>query len=130
MSKEFTLGKKERLKSRKLIDQLFSEGKKFGVAPFRVFYRIEKDNGTALQFGVGVSSKHFKKSTDRNRVKRLVREAYRLQKNKLKEQLKEQNVQLAVFIIYTDRELPLYNDVFVKMEKVLDKLFTISGDRK
>ncbi|MES1226963.1 MAG: ribonuclease P protein component, partial [Bacteroidota bacterium] len=82
MAKQFTLGKKERLKSRKSIEQLFNEGKSFAVSPCRVFYMILPFNATStsfiVQFGAGVSTKNFKKAVDRNRIKRLVREAYRL----------------------------------------------------
>ena len=122
MTKKLTLGKNERLKSRKLIDQLFSEGKKFGIAPFRVFYLYTTTEKSSLQCGVGVSSKNFKKSVDRNRVKRLMREAYRLQKTLLADCIKEKNDSLNLFVIYTGKELPLYADVYEKMKKILDKL--------
>ncbi len=85
MAKQFTLGKNERLKSRKLIEQLFKEGKSFNAFPFRVYYLLQVVPLTAmpknsLQFGAGASAKNFKKAVDRNRIKRLAREAYRLQK--------------------------------------------------
>lgn len=120
MPKQFTLGKSERLKSRKQTELLFSDGKKFSVHPFRIFY-----SGTAIsgmRFGVGVSSKNFKKAVDRNRVKRVVREAYRLQKNELQEQLKERGVGMNIFFIYTGKELPVYSDTYEKVGKILIKL--------
>ena len=125
MTKKLTLHKNERLKSRKLIEQLFSEGKKFGIAPFRVFYLHTAAEKLYLQCGVGVSSKNFKKSVDRNRIKRLMREAYRLQKSLLADCIKEKNYSLHLFVIYTGKELPLYADVHDKMKKVLDKLCDI-----
>ena len=130
MAKQYTLGKNERLKSRKQIELLFSEGKKFVVAPFRVFYLFENppainNSQTALQFGVGVSSKHFKKAVDRNRIKRLTREAYRLQKNDLKEKLKLKGRQLNLFVIYTSKEIPDFNLVKDKLALALKKLETL-----
>jgi len=122
MTKKLTLGKTERLKSRKLIDQLFSEGKKFGIAPFRVFYLYTASEKPSLQCGVGVSSKNFKKSVDRNTVKRKMREAYRLQKNGLADCIKEKNYSFHLFVIYTSKELPVYAEVHDSMKKVLDKL--------
>lgn len=120
MPKQNTLGKNERLKSRKQIEQLFSEGKKFVVGPFRTFYQF---NGqSVLQFGVGVSAKNFKKAVRRNRIKRLVKEAWRLQKNELKEKLKSENKKLNVFIIYTAKEIPDYKLVSEKIKAVLQKL--------
>ncbi len=75
-----------------------------------------------MRFGVGVSSKNFKKAVDRNRVKRVVREAYRLQKNELQEQLKERGVGMNIFFIYTGKELPVYSDTYEKVGKILIKL--------
>ncbi len=125
MTKKLTLGKNERLKSRKLIDQLFSEGKKFGIAPFRIFYLHTSSEKPVLQCGVGVSSKNFKKSVERNKIKRLMREAYRLQKSLLADCIKEKNYSLNMFVIYTGKELPVYADVHDKMKKILDKLCDI-----
>lgn len=123
MPGKFTLGKKERLKSQKDIGELFAGGKKLVVSPYRVLY-IAKENSTApwLSFGTGVSAKNFKKAVDRNRVKRLTREAYRLQKNALQEKLRDTNTHLNIFFIYTAKELPLYDDVYKKIGIVLDKL--------
>jgi ribonuclease P protein component len=123
VAKQFTLGKNERLKSRKSIEQLFSEGKKITVAPFKLIYiftRSAKD--PSLLFGTGVSAKNFKKAVDRNRIKRLIREAYRLQKQYLQEKIKTSNIHLNIFFIYTGRELPEYDEVYKKMGVVLNKL--------
>lgn len=127
MAKEFTLGKKERLKSRKLIEQLFKEGKSFVLTPFRVHFMKSKPEDdvskkNSLKFGVGVSTKNFKKAVDRNRIKRLTREAYRLQKKFLEEKLMDNNNLLNVFIIYTSKELPVYNELYKKIGLVLSKL--------
>jgi len=101
VAKKLTLGKNERLKSRKQIEQLFSKGKKFSITPFRVYYVFNETSNPPLQSGVGVSNKNFKNAVDRNRIKRLVREAFRLQKISLQEKLKERKGQLIVFFIYT-----------------------------
>lgn len=126
MPQPFTLGKNERLKSRKLIEQLFSEGKKFSVTPFRVFYVVEQNNESGLQVGVGTSTKNFKRAVDRNRIKRLMREGWRLQKNELQEELKMQKQRLLVFIIYTGRDLPDYREILSKTAIVLQKLKTLT----
>ncbi len=84
------------------------------------------DRGSAviarLQAGFGASSRNFKKAVDRNRIKRLTREAYRLQKNALRQRLEETDRSLAVFIIYTGKELPEYDTVTKKMGLILQKL--------
>ena len=142
MAKQFTLGKKERLKSRKLIEQLFSEGRNFPLSPFRVYYIFNSATtpvpialGTRLPtlFGAGVSAKNFKKAVDRNRIKRLIREAYRLQKTDtivtgLQEKLKQKNLRLNVFLIYTGKELPDFNTVKEKVKLILNKLMQIADE--
>ena len=127
MSKQFTLGKEERLKSRKQIEKLFAEGKSFVVSPFRVYFIVNGHPSTIpvdsyLQFGVGVSNKNFRKAVDRNRIKRLTREAWRLQKNELKEAAKKQAKQLNVFFVYTGKELTDFATVKEKVTLALKKL--------
>jgi ribonuclease P protein component len=127
VSKQFTFGKNERLKSRKQIEKLFAEGKSIVVNPFRIYFLLNETNNAQrsilnVQFGVGVSSKNFKKAVDRNRIKRLTREAWRLHKNDLKELLKASGKQLNVFFIYTGKELPDFATVKDKVAVVLKKL--------
>ncbi len=126
----YTLGKTERLKSRKRIEQLFKEGKSFSVFPFRVVYLFvtDKDAFLNLQTGFSVGSKFFKKAVDRNRIKRLMKEAYRLQKNNLEDVIKQNQQTMNVFIIYTGNELPPYETVFDKTGALLNRLIKISGE--
>ena len=128
MAKKLSLGKHQRLKSRKAIEQLFAEGKRFTVAPIRVTYiykQLTGDEPGNLQVGVTVSSKNFKRAVDRNRIRRLLREAWRLQKNSLQERLEERQSSLSVFLIYTGEELPMYNLVSEKLQVILKKLIKL-----
>ena len=131
MPAQFTLGKKERLKRRKIIDQLFSEGKAIHAQPLRVTYKLYRNTlDSPLQAGFSASSRQFKKAIDRNRIKRLLREAWRLQKNSLQEKLALEQKQLAVFIIYTGRELPTFAVVKEQMAVILNKLLKrVNADR-
>ena len=132
MRKQFTLGKEERLKSRKQIEQLFDKGKSIVITPFRVYFLIDEmlnaqrsipiAIGINVQFGVGVSARNFKKAVDRNRIKRLTREAWRLQKNEIAKKAKEAQRQLNVFFIYTGKELPDFTTVKDKVAIALKKL--------
>jgi ribonuclease P protein component len=128
MSKKFTLRKEERIKSQKQTELLFSEGRRFTLAPFRIYYTLVKPGKTSLQFGVGVSKKNFKKAVDRNRIKRLVREAYRLQKITLQDKSVERQYGLTIFFIYTSKELPAFKEVYEKTGKVIDKLTAILSE--
>lgn len=124
----YTFRKDEKLKSRKVIEQLFKEGSPFSNFPFRILWKFNDAAKAPLQTGFAVSSKHFKKAVDRNRVKRLMREAYRLQKNELQSLLTQQQKQLAVFIIYVGNELPDYDLIFDKMDQVLRRLIKIANE--
>jgi ribonuclease P protein component len=135
VTRQFTLGKNERLKSRKRIEQLFSEGKNLSVTSYRIFYLVNKipDHpqtipmtiATNIKIGVGVSGKNFKKAVDRNRIKRLTKEAYRLQKKDLQEILKQKKQQLNIFLVYTGKELPDFNTTKEKVNVILNRLITI-----
>ncbi len=75
----------EKLKQKKEIDMLFSKGKWKTVGALRVIsLPLAKDNEqkTYSKVGVSVSKRYFKKATDRNRIKRLLRESYRLNKER------------------------------------------------
>jgi ribonuclease P protein component len=124
----YTFKKEEKLKSRKSIEQLFKEGRSFSNFPFRVLWNFSEAPVEVLQTGFAVSSKHFKKAVDRNRIKRLLREAYRLQKNELQLQLNLQQKKLAVFIIYIGNELPKYDFIFDKTGSVLNRLIKITNE--
>lgn len=133
MVKKLTLGKEERLKSRKLIDQLFKEGRSFTIFPFRVYYLFPPAQGhrndhQLLQFGVGVSTRNFKHAVDRNRVKRLGREAWRLQKMPFQELLQSKQLPVAVFVIYTGKELPAYAVVSEKITVILKRLIKAADE--
>jgi ribonuclease P protein component len=132
VGRQFTLGKKERLKSRKTIEQLFNSGQRFNVSPFRIFYHFQQDaapSGSPLKAGFAASSRIFKTAVHRNRIKRLTREAWRLQKNPLQEKLRDQGRRLDVFLIYTGREMPVYASVVAGMKLILSRLIELS-DRK
>ncbi len=133
IQRRFTFKSIEKLKSRKLIGQIFKEGESFSHFPFRIIYIYPEKNRSLLQAAFSVSSKNFKKAVYRNRVKRIMREAYRLQKNSLQGELEKNQKYLAVFIIYTSKELPVFENLYAKMQDLLqrlEKIITINDDQK
>ncbi len=137
----YTLGKSDRLKSRKVIEQLFKTGKSFTVFPFRVLYIIKPALtlvnigqptaiGSRLQTGFTVSSRHFKKAVDRNLIKRLMREAYRLQKYELQSSPELDKNSLSIFLIYVGKEIPEYGVVYEKTGVVLKRLIKLINETR
>ncbi len=119
--------KDDKLKSRKTIDLLFSKGQRFSNFPFKVIW-LPENKETVLQAGISVSSRYFKKAVDRNRIKRLMREAYRLQKNLLQEHLEKKELKLSVFILYVGQELPDYGTVFERIGTILKRLIKFTDE--
>jgi ribonuclease P protein component len=114
--------KKEKLKSRKRIEQVFQEGKSQTLFPFKVWWMLQPAGEAVLQAGFGASSRHFKRAVDRNRIKRLSREAYRLQKQELIRRLEEKGLYMAVFFVYTGKDLPDHVTVIQKIGVILQRL--------
>ncbi len=92
--KAFTYPEKEKLKSRKLIKKVFEEGATIKSYPILIRY-VKFENETH-KIGVSVSKRNFKKAVDRIRIKRQLREAYRLNK----ENLADTEANYAIMIIF------------------------------
>jgi len=131
--KKYQLGKNNRLKSRKALDLLFKDGKSFNTFKFRIIYQfLLVDVATKvenLQAGFSASKRNFKKAVRRNRIKRLMRETYRLQKSELEQLLLQKNKKLVIFILYTGKEVPEYDLVNEKMNLILQKLQRITNEK-
>ena len=103
--RKYTFPKEEHLCRQKLIDELFSkQSSSFGVYPLRIVW-IKATAPTAAppQVLISVSKRTFKRAVDRNRLKRLIREAYRLNKYRLTEQPGGHEIAL-LGIIFTGKE--------------------------
>jgi len=113
--------KSERLSSHKHIQRLFSEGKSFSIHPFVVKYLNLKDQELAShQVLISVSKRNFKRAVDRNRIKRQIREAYRLNKHIIAD-LPDK---YAIAYIYTFKEKIPYKNLEDKLIECLSRLKT------
>ncbi|MBN1650952.1 MAG: ribonuclease P protein component [Bacteroidales bacterium] len=123
----YTFTKKERLNSKKQIAQLFEQGHSFFSHPFKVYYQFnnaeESEANAAVLFSVG--KKQFKLAVDRNRVKRLCREVYCLNKQILYSALREKQVKADIAFVYVGKELPEFKTLELKMQKALKQLALI-----
>ncbi|KJD34048.1 ribonuclease P [Tamlana nanhaiensis] len=114
-----TYPKNEKLKSKTLIDDLFTQGKSVSAYPLRLVYLSTsfKDNVKA-KTGVSVSKRNFKTAVARNRIKRLMREAYRLNKPNIFNNLTTPH---AFMILYIGKDKPDYALIDKKMKQLFDK---------
>mgnify|MGYP003333282719 FL=1 len=132
MPKVFTYQKLDKLKSRKQTQFLFSKGQAITVFPIRLVYTIEIFDNTSsttpssnlLQAGVGAPSNTFKKAVLRNRVKRLLREAYRLEKPSFVNQAALENKKVNLFFLYTDTLVLPQAEIQAKVKEALALLLT------
>lgn len=119
-----TLSAAERLKSKKEIDALFRSGKAFFIYPLKVCYTIQpaSESSVALKMGISAPKKLFRKAVERNYLKRIAREAYRLQKPGLLAACKTQNSQLQLMLIYVAGGAHRYQAVFKSMGQIISRL--------
>lgn len=123
LKEKYTFGKEEKLKSKKIIDQLFKEGKSVGTNGFTLVYLVQPlHTFYPAQVGFSVPKKFFKHAVDRNRAKRLMREAYRHNKFTLYEKLAAQQKQLALMFIYKGKQLPAASIVNKAVADCITKL--------
>src|SRR4051812_43206035 len=95
--------KEERLSSKKLIEELFSKGSSYYLYPFRLLVKDEKlpEGQLFPQVLISVPKKKFKKAVDRNRLRRQIKEAYRLNKGNIFCDLGLDSVPPYMAIVYT-----------------------------
>ncbi|KIO44498.1 ribonuclease P protein component [Sanguibacteroides justesenii] len=108
----YTFCKAERLCSRSRFERLLSSGFSFISYPLRVIVYVSEreEEEFPARMAISVSKKRFKRAVKRNRVKRLVREAYRLNKFRLYENIPENETWNMLFIYL--------NDSIVKYDKI------------
>ncbi len=113
----------EKLKSRKLTEQLFKEGKSVSKDGFTLVYLIHPiPSFYPAQASFSVPKRNFKHATDRNRVKRQMREVYRMNKFAVYEKLVTAQKQMSLMWIFKGKELPNYLSVQKAMLHCMDKV--------
>ena len=122
---EFSFPKKEKLKSKKRIEQIFSEGKEQFKFPFKLVYIIEPCSGeedSNWSFGISIPKKKIRSAVKRNLLKRRAKEAFRLNRNPLSELLVIKNLKLSLMFIYIADDVKKYAVIEKSIIKHLDNL--------
>jgi len=120
---ENTLNKQERLNGDKRIDFLFSKGEAFISYPLRIVYiKRERSETPDVCMMVSVSKKRFKRAVKRNRMKRLMRETFRLNKQNFQFFCKQENIALDIAFLYLKNEFTDFHEINKAMEKALSLL--------
>ena len=115
--------KSERLCSQKLIGMLFSEGRSFFCFPYSVRWKmIACDTAQTPQVLISVSKRRFRHAVDRNRVKRLTRECYRLNKARLLALMSKTNKTLLLSLTFVNSSIPDYRTLSARFPHLIEQL--------
>lgn len=131
MIKKFTLSKKERLKSRKTIQSLFVTSNKIKQYPLKLLWKTEEtENITVPKIAFSVPKKKFRKAVTRNKIKRQLREAYRLNKFSLITTPLTRPLKISLIVIYIANEKIPFKDLEKAIKHLLVRLSDEIDDKK
>jgi ribonuclease P protein component len=124
LSSQFTFQKKDKLKSRKQTQFLFAKGQSMNAFPIKLIYTLESNEPGSVQTGVGAPSRTFRKAVDRNRVKRLLREGYRLERPEFITSSVDalNKLRVNLFFLYTDATVISQKEIQEKIKQLLSRL--------
>jgi ribonuclease P protein component len=117
--------RKSHLKSKLIIDQLFSDGQIISKAPFRlIFLETKTYDFKGVQHFISVPKRRFKLAVTRNRIRRVIAEAYRFHSHEIKHQIEHSNSYLAIGIIYIGKKEIQFSNIEKKLKQALDELIS------
>jgi ribonuclease P protein component len=117
------LGKIYSLKSKIIIDSLFENGEKVSLYPYTVFFKkTELKENVPFKLVFSAPKRTFKNAYQRNRIKRLMKEAVRTNKHNLETYLNKNKIQLSLFLIYSTKDELNHSTIQKKTVKLFDKI--------
>ncbi len=123
VQQRFTFKKEERLCSKKDIDSLFADGKSLFVFPFKIIYsESEFESRFPARVLVSVPKRNHKRAVTRNRLKRLFRESYRLNKHLLYNKLNSIDKKLNIAFVYISKDVLDYKTVDKSVTELLSRI--------
>ncbi|HAX92382.1 MAG TPA: ribonuclease P protein component [Bacteroidales bacterium] len=122
-SERQTFSRNDRLCRTRLIQDLFEKGNAFYTSLFKVFWVIpDSIIPSPAQVAVSVPKKGFRHATDRNLLKRRIRESYRKRKHRLYSFLREEGISITFILIYRGSKIADYDSIDKAVEEVIEKL--------
>ncbi len=113
----------ERIKSKLILEQVYNEGTLIKAYPLKIkFLEVEELTENTVQIVISIPKRIIKKATARNRIRRQLKEIYRLNKTQLIEKYQTKNKGLALFLIYTGKESPTFDHLENKLKELISKL--------
>jgi len=121
----FTYNKNEKLKSHHTISRMFTEGKSVSKYPLRLVYvQLEDTEPCDLKMGVSVSKKYFKKASDRNYFKRVLRETYRHNKHIISDRIDKP---FAFMLFYQTKDRLSFKEIEIKTIELFKKFAALEN---
>ena len=115
--------RKNHLKSKRIIDSLFLSGKALNKSPFRLLLsEVNESDFVGVQVMISVPKRRFKLAVSRNRIRRLISEAYRLKSGEIQQQIESDKKHLAIAIIYMGKKEQSFSVIQEKLETALKEL--------
>lgn len=131
MERRNTFGKEEHLCGKTTVDELYKVGESLFLYPFRIVYQKVAKESVPVQCLVNAPKRKFKHAVDRNRLKRLMREAYRKNKHALFDKMEDESATMRIAFSYVSDKIETQSFVEKRMIQALDKITkSVNGDKK
>ena len=118
----YSFKKQERLTGKKTFENLLVKGQRFHVFPFTVYWQCFTNQEQPVQIAISVPKRNFKRATERNLIKRRVRESYRTNKQGINKFLEDQNLQLHILVVYAATEIMEFKKIEQTVVEILNHL--------